>query len=134
MTTFGGWLRTHLINNNIIGDQLYLLVGSPSSIVLTFQGYEINGNTFYTIAQDKKSTNKNSGICIDATNNNGQKDTYYGYIEEIWELDLLAAGDLLLDISSRADVLAYYFIFTSNTILFPLKTKLAKPLLGSSTN
>ena len=54
---------------------------------MTFQGYEINGNTFYTIAQDKKSTNQNSGVRIDATNNNGQKDTYYGYIEEIWELD-----------------------------------------------
>jgi hypothetical protein len=54
---------------------------------LTFQGYEINGNIFYTIAQDKKSTNQNSGGRIDATNNNGQKDTYYGYIEEIWELN-----------------------------------------------
>ena len=60
---------------------------SPSSTVLTFQGYEINGNTFYTTAQDKKSTNQNSGVCFDATNNNGQKDTYYGYIEEIWGLD-----------------------------------------------
>jgi hypothetical protein len=87
MATFGGWLRTHLINNNIVGDQLYLLVESPSSTILTFQGYEINGNTFYMIAQDKKSTNQNSGVRIDATNNNGQKDTYYGYIEEIWELD-----------------------------------------------
>ena len=37
-------------------------------------------NTFYTIAQDKKSTNQNSGVRFDATNNNGQKDTYYGYI------------------------------------------------------
>jgi hypothetical protein len=87
MATFGGWLLTHLINNNIVGDQLYLLAGSPSSTILTFQGYEINGNTFYMIAQDKKSNNQNSGGRIDATNNNGQKDTYYGYIEEIWELD-----------------------------------------------
>jgi hypothetical protein len=54
---------------------------------LTFQGYEINGNTFYMIAQYKKSTNKNSGVCVDATNNNGQKNTYYGYIKEISELD-----------------------------------------------
>jgi hypothetical protein len=30
------------------------------------------------IAQDKKSTNQNSGVRVDATNNNGQKDTYYG--------------------------------------------------------
>ena len=75
------------MNNSTVGDQLYLLAKTPSSTVLTFQGYEINGNTFYTIAQDKKSTNQNSGDRIDATNSNGQKDTYYGYIEEIWELD-----------------------------------------------
>jgi hypothetical protein len=43
MATFGGWLRTHLINNNIVGDQLYLLARSPSSTIFTFQGYEING-------------------------------------------------------------------------------------------
>ena len=48
---------------------------------------EINGNTFYTITQDKKSTNQNSGVRMDATDNNEKKDTYYGYIEEIWELD-----------------------------------------------
>ena len=53
---------------------------------MTFQGYEINGNTFYTIAQDKKNTNQNSGVGFDATNNNRQNETYYGYIEEIWEL------------------------------------------------
>jgi hypothetical protein len=65
-----------------------MLAGSPSSTIVTFQGYEINGNTFYTFAQDKKSTNQNSGVRIDATNtSSGKKDTYYGYIEEIWELD-----------------------------------------------
>ncbi|KAK1645169.1 hypothetical protein QYE76_062974 [Lolium multiflorum] len=68
--------------------KLYLLAGSPSSTILTFQGYEINGNTFYTFAQDKKSNNQSSGVRIDATNTNRwEKDTYYGYIEEIWELD-----------------------------------------------
>ena len=52
---------------------------------MNFKGYEINGNTFYTIAQDKKST-INSGVRFDAATKMG-KDTYYGYIEEIWELD-----------------------------------------------
>ena len=54
--------------------------------VLTYKGYKINGNTFYTIAQDQKSTNQNSGVRFDAATKRG-KDTYYGYIEEIWELD-----------------------------------------------
>ena len=48
---------------------------------------EINGNTFYTAAQDKKSTNQNSDVRMDATYSNGKKETFYSYIEEIWELD-----------------------------------------------
>ena len=87
MGTFGGWLQTHLIGNNIVGDEMYLLVRTPSSTVLTFQGHEINENTFYTITQGEKSTNQNSGVRFDAANTNRPKDTYYGYIEEIWELD-----------------------------------------------
>ncbi|KAK1616289.1 hypothetical protein QYE76_021806 [Lolium multiflorum] len=67
--------------------KLYLLARLPSSNICTFQGYEINGNTFYTIDQDKKSTNQNSGVRFDAKDENGQTTTYYGYIEEIWELD-----------------------------------------------
>ncbi|KAK1660276.1 hypothetical protein QYE76_048435 [Lolium multiflorum] len=67
--------------------RLYLLAKQPSSTISTFQGYEINGNTFYTFAQDKKSTNQNSGVRFDAEDGNGNKVTYYGYIEEIWELD-----------------------------------------------
>ena len=50
--------------------------------VLTYKGYEINGNTFYTIAQDQKSTNQNSGVRFDAATERG-KDTYYGYIIDI---------------------------------------------------
>ncbi|XP_039776218.1 uncharacterized protein LOC120643811, partial [Panicum virgatum] len=87
MNTFCSWLRKHLMHNMDISEQLFLLARGPSWNILTYQGYEINGNTFYTIAQDKKSTNKNSGVRMDATDNNGKKDTYYGYIEEIWELD-----------------------------------------------
>jgi Transposase family tnp2/Domain of unknown function (DUF4218)/Transposase-associated domain/Domain of unknown function (DUF4216) len=87
MENFGGWLQTHLDHDDTVGDQLYWLSRSPSSTIWTYQGYEINGNTFYTIAQDKKSTNQNSGVRFDATNSDGTKDTYYGYIEEIWELD-----------------------------------------------
>jgi hypothetical protein len=88
MATFSGWLQTHLMNNTTVGDQMYLLARTPSSTVLTFQGFEINGNTFYTNAQDKKSTNQNSGVRFDAAvNGREEKVTYYGYIEEIWELD-----------------------------------------------
>ena len=46
-----------------------------------------NGNTFYTVAQDKRSTNQNSGVRIDAMDPNGNKEAYCGRIEEICELD-----------------------------------------------
>src|SRR4051812_9377412 len=58
----------------------------PSSTVLTYKGYEINGNTFYTVDQDQKSTNQNSGVRFDAATKSG-KETYYGYIVDICELD-----------------------------------------------
>jgi hypothetical protein len=83
MATFGGWLQTRLINDINVEYQLYLLAKTPSSTVLTFQGYEINGNTFYTRDQDNKSSNQNSGVRIDATDTNGERNTYYGYIDEI---------------------------------------------------
>ena len=35
----------------------------------------------------KKSTNQNSGVRFDAATDKEKKDTYYGYIEEIWELN-----------------------------------------------
>ena len=54
---------------------------------MAFQGYDINGYTFYTKAQDDKSTNQNSDIRIDAYDTNGEKDTYYGWIDEIWQLN-----------------------------------------------
>ena len=56
--------------------------------MLKYQGYEINGFTFYTKKQDGKSTYQNSGVCFDAHDENGNVQvTYYGFIEEIWELD-----------------------------------------------
>ena len=75
------------MHNMDIGEQLFLLSRGLSWNILTYQGYEINGNTFYTAAQDKKSTNQSSGVRMDTTDSNGKKETFYGYIEEIWKLD-----------------------------------------------
>ncbi|XP_052137571.1 uncharacterized protein LOC127756216, partial [Oryza glaberrima] len=63
------------------------LVRGPSGSIATFQGYEINGYTFYTRAQDMKSTNQNSVVRVDAMGHDGTTATYYGAIEDIWELD-----------------------------------------------
>ena len=79
-------MQTRLRGGNIVSDELYSLARGPSSVILTYKGYKINGNTFYTITQDKKSTNQNNDVRFDVATNRGN-DTYYGYIEEIWELD-----------------------------------------------
>jgi len=58
--------------------------------VLIYKRYEINSNTFYTVGQEKRSTNQNSGVRVDATDLNGNRQTYSGRIEDIWELDYAA--------------------------------------------
>ena len=83
--TFSSRLETRLRGENTVCVELYSLSRGPSSTILTYKGYEINGNTFYTIAQDQKSTNQNSGVRFDAATEKG-KDTVV-YIVDIWELD-----------------------------------------------
>ncbi|XP_066163062.1 uncharacterized protein, partial [Oryza sativa Japonica Group] len=85
--TFPAWLRQHLMGNESINQQLAFLERGPSGSIATFQGYEINGYTFYTRAQDMKSTNQNSAVRVDAMGHDGTTATYYGAIEDIWELD-----------------------------------------------
>jgi hypothetical protein len=57
METFSDWLRKECQGDESIDEELYLLARQPSWHILTYKGYEINGNTFYTVAQDKRSTN-----------------------------------------------------------------------------
>ena len=69
-------------------NQQDILAKGPSSALLKYQGYEINGFIFYTKKQDEKSTYQNSGVCFNAHDENSNvQATYYGFIEEIWELD-----------------------------------------------
>nr|ABA97282.1 transposon protein, putative, CACTA, En/Spm sub-class [Oryza sativa Japonica Group] len=85
--TFPAWLRQHLMGNESINQQLAFLARGPSGSIATFQGYEINGYTFYTRAQDMKSTNQNSAVRVDAMGHDGTTATYYSAIEDISELD-----------------------------------------------
>jgi hypothetical protein len=64
------------------------LARGPIFTVVTYQGYDINGYTFYTEQQDKKSTYKNNGVRVDAYDATSQdKNMYYDQIQEICELD-----------------------------------------------
>jgi hypothetical protein len=42
-----------------------MLASRPSSCVISWQAYDINGYTYYTKEKDKKSVAQNSGICIE---------------------------------------------------------------------
>ena len=64
--TFATWLQKEIMANDEIHGQLTWLARGPANSILMYQGYEINGFTFYTRAQDNKSTNQNSGVRIDA--------------------------------------------------------------------
>jgi hypothetical protein len=52
-----GWLRERISGSDTpISEYLQKLACGPIFIVVTYQGYDINGYTFYTRRQDKKST------------------------------------------------------------------------------
>jgi hypothetical protein len=65
----------------------------PLFIVTRYQAMDINGYTLYTMARYKKSVYQNSGVRVRAVVDDNPDDddtetnTYYGQIEEIWELD-----------------------------------------------
>ena len=65
--TFATWLQKEVMANDEIHEQLAWLARGMANSILMYQGCEINGYTFYTRAQDNKSTNQNSGVRIDAT-------------------------------------------------------------------
>jgi hypothetical protein len=88
MKGFNIWFKKRIHNLSSCTDEgLRNLAEGPLFTVTSYQGYDINGYTFYTLAQDQKSIYQNSGVRIDAFDSNDmQKDAYYGQIEEIWEL------------------------------------------------
>jgi hypothetical protein len=90
MRKFIAWLRDQISHSSDTqtSENLKKLARGPIFTVVTYQGYDINGYTFHTEQQDKKSTYQNSGVCVDAYDAMGQdKNMYYGQIQEIWELD-----------------------------------------------
>jgi hypothetical protein len=87
LENFPSWLSEQVTGDSTIHPQLTLLAMGPSSTIVKFQAYDINGSTFYTRDQDRKSTHQNSGVRIDAMDSNNNKNSYYVVIEDIWELD-----------------------------------------------
>ena len=76
------------------------LAGKPSFSVLSYEGYVVNGVKYFTKQQDDARVVQNSGVSVVAKTVlvSSAKDlnpiesemTYYGIIEQIWELDYYA--------------------------------------------
>nr|CAD39700.3 OSJNBb0115I21.8 [Oryza sativa Japonica Group] len=85
---FNEWFKNRVTMSTDVPNETVQLLGmGPSWTVDTWQGYDINGYTFYTVKQDDKSTVQNSGVRIDAFQDQVGSNTYYGCIQEIWELN-----------------------------------------------
>jgi hypothetical protein len=62
---------------------LQILASGPSTTIHIYILYDMCGYTFYTRAQDNKKTNQNNSVRIDAYDCDGNRETYYEFIEEI---------------------------------------------------
>src|SRR3954464_3856341 len=67
--------------------KVYALAHGPVVNLATYQSYDINGYTFCTEEQDKKSDYLNSGVTMESMNGDGVLERFYGRLEEIWELE-----------------------------------------------
>ncbi|KAL8157489.1 hypothetical protein AgCh_002263 [Apium graveolens] len=84
-------------NHSSISNTLNWLAYGPDILVRSYQVFDVNGYTFYIKCQDDKSTVQNSRVSVEASSiefergnsitSRDLKKSYYGVIEEIWELD-----------------------------------------------
>ncbi|XP_074356190.1 uncharacterized protein LOC141695880 [Apium graveolens] len=84
-------------NNKGVSDTIRWLAAKPSFSVLTYQGYLVNGVRYFTKERDDIRVVQNSGVSViaKAVQVSSAKDlnpiesdlTFYGIIQEIWELD-----------------------------------------------
>ena len=64
--TFLDWFKDTIIVDGNASETLRKLVDGPKRNVISWQGYNINKYSFYTKAQDEKSTMQNSGVTLRA--------------------------------------------------------------------
>lgn len=84
-------------NGEDVSETIRWLAGKPSFSVLTYEGYLVDGVRYFTKERDDARVVQNSGVSLVAktVQVSSAKDlnpvecdmTFYGVIEEIWELD-----------------------------------------------
>ncbi|KAK2368893.1 hypothetical protein QL285_082056 [Trifolium repens] len=97
--TFLKWFKDTISADNSCSETLKSLARAHKFDIITWTGYVINNFTFYTKTQDDNSTMQNSGVKIvaESLHFSSSKDknpilasiSYYGIIEEIWEVNFI---------------------------------------------
>jgi len=95
--TFLKWFKEKIGERACDVEHLKWSARGPNFDVITWSGYDIDKFSFYTNTEDQKSTMQNSGVTLEtesmhfasSKDNNPVMATisYYGVIEEIWEVD-----------------------------------------------
>jgi len=95
--TFMPWFKDEVLKDSTASETLTWLVVGLKYDVISCKAYEVNNCIFYTKSMDEKSTVQNSGVTLEAElmQFSTLKDTnpilgsmaYYGFIEEIWEVE-----------------------------------------------
>jgi len=91
--TFLDWFKDTIFADDNAYETLRKLADGPKRKVITWQGYDINKYSFYTKAQDEKSTMQNSGVTLRAESQHFvsvhddnpcvASMSYFGFVEEI---------------------------------------------------
>jgi len=91
--TFLDWFKDIIFADENASETLRKLADGPKRNVITWQGYDINKYSFYTKAQDEKSTIQNTGVTLRAESQHFASVhddnpcvasiPYFGFIEEI---------------------------------------------------
>ena len=98
---FGNWFEKKISemieSGKSVSETLRWLAGKPSFYVFTFEGYLVDGVRYFTNERDNARVVQNSGVPVVAKTvqvssakdlNPFESDmTFYGIINEIWELD-----------------------------------------------
>lgn len=102
--TFIKWFEDKVLHQlsqtpNDITETIKCLAFKPKPNVMSYEGFDINGFTYYTKRQDDKSVVQNSGVTLQAStmyfasakdkSPREAKMSYYGVIEDIWEFDYI---------------------------------------------
>jgi hypothetical protein len=81
---FNTWFTNQLRDVEAIDPIVATLTRGPTWEVRKFQVYKISGYTFAMRKKDSTTTTQNTGVCLEALEENEEiKQVYYGYIEEI---------------------------------------------------